>query len=101
LHTKLPAVNRIDNLKTAFKNLQELSNFTENDFFKFMSLNNCENAVLDKGIFYTLINHSDSKSIESGSWIDKFEGRGNQYMPTRYSKIERLSHSVYKQIGIP
>ncbi len=100
LHTKLPAVNRLVNIKRAFRNLQELSNFTESDFFRFMNEKNYESAVLDKGIFYTLIKHSDSKSIESGSWIDNFEGKVNEYLPTRYSKIEPLDHFVYEKIGI-
>jgi hypothetical protein len=100
LHAKLPAVNRIKNLRIAFQALQQMEIFTEHDFFVQMQTNDYQSAILDGGLYYTLVNSRDKELIESGSWIDKFKGEKSEYLPTRKASIKDVTDPIYRDYEI-
>jgi len=100
LHAKLPAVHRVKSLVNVFSKLQQMDNFTEHDFFKFIQLDNQKNALLDKGIYHTLANYKNAKTVESGSWVGKFKGDSSGYLPTRFASIKHITDPVYNNYKI-
>lgn len=86
-HAKLPSLHRTDILISVFDQLEQLSEFTENDFFSIMSLHTPLIGVIDGGCYFTKSNYSNRRNVLSGSWLGEYEESDIDYQPTRRSKI--------------
>lgn len=87
LHAKLPALNRMDALKSVFSKLEQQGDFSEGDFFAEMVKIYPHIGVYDGGLFYSIYSRENMKTIVSGSYSDDDQLKKIGYQTTRYSRI--------------
>jgi len=92
LHTKLPALNRIEAIKDVFNKLSFASEITEMDFIRLYYHHYSLVAVLDGGIFVQR-SYKNAAYI-SGSWSEELELEKLGYRKTRTDKILTSGFSV-------
>lgn len=97
-HTKLPSLHRTDILMSVFDQLEQLSEFTEKDFFSLMSLYTPLIGVIDGGCYFTTSNYSNRRKVLSGSWLGEYGQSDMDYQTTRNSKIKLPRNSEISQI---
>ena len=89
LHSRLPSVFRLESLQSAFQELAEFENFSEEDFYKVMHNFSPTIGVLNGGIFFPASSYSNSHLVQSGSWGRNYSGDMTNYIPTRISSLSK------------
>lgn len=85
-HAKLPALNRLSALRTAFARLAARDSFTERDFFAEMMVVHPFTGLLDGGIFHSMVARDTADTV-SGSYSTENQLRRIGYLPTRTARI--------------
>ncbi len=90
-HSKVPALHRLEEFQSVFKDLAKQSEITEQDFMRAMHQRAPQVAVMDKGIFYAQLNNPFwpwEKRWLTGSWMNEEMAERHGYLSTRRSFID-------------